>query len=66
MKNFVITTLTIVGILCFFSDPQVKGGEDWFHEWCQSAVFGSICLIMARLGYLAKKKLEEDEEESNY
>jgi hypothetical protein len=44
----------------------MKGGEDWFHEWCQSAVFGSICLIMARLGYLAKKKLEEDEEESNY
>lgn len=64
MKNFIITILTIVGVLCFFSDPQVKGGEDWFHEWCQSVTFGTICLIMARLGYLAKKKLEEDEEEN--
>lgn len=66
MKNTIITILTIVGVLCFFSDPQVKGGEDWFHEWCQSATFGTICLITARLGYLAKIKLEKNEEESNH
>ena len=66
MKNFIITVLTIVGFLSFFSDPQVKGGDDWFHEWCQSATFGTIWLITARVGYLAKKKSEDEKENDNY
>lgn len=65
MKNFIITTLTIVGVLCFFSDPQVVNPDDWFHEWCQSAIIGLICLITARLGYLAKIRYEKNEEENN-
>lgn len=65
MKDFVITILTIVGILCFFSDPQVVNPDDWFHEWCQSATFGTICLITARLGYLAKIKIDKENEEED-
>lgn len=65
MKNFIITILTIVGFLCFFSDPQVKGGDDWFHEWCQSAVFGTVCLVTARIGYLTKNKKENEKEDDN-
>lgn len=62
MKNFVVTVLTIVGFLSFFSDPQ---GEDWFHEWCQSAVFGTVCLITARIGYLTKNKKDNEKEDNH-
>lgn len=65
MKNFVIATFTIVGVLCFFSDPQVVNPDDWFGDYCKSVICGIFCLIMARLGYLAKININKENEEED-
>ena len=56
MKKFIISTLTVVGILCFFSDPQVINPTDWFDDYCKSVLCGCVCLIVARLLWVATKE----------
>jgi hypothetical protein len=56
MKKLIIALLSVYGVLCFFSDPQVVNPDDWFRDYYTGLIVGCACLWLARLLWKTTQK----------